>query len=75
MERLAGIVRSLAGEYEPLWGSLVKQTIKRVYPGFAESYYGYRTFADLLEDAQTEGLITLELDESRGNYKVRPTGE
>jgi uncharacterized protein (TIGR00288 family) len=75
MERLAGIVRSLAGEYEPLWGSLVKQTIKRVYPGFSESYYGYRTFADLLEDAQTEGLITLELDESRGNYKVRPTGE
>ncbi len=72
MERLAGIVRSLAAEYDPLWGSLVKQTIKRVYPGFAESYYGYRTFADLLEDAQTEGLITLELDESRGNYKVRP---
>jgi uncharacterized protein (TIGR00288 family) len=73
MERLAGIVRSLAAEYDPLWGSLVKQTIKRVYPGFAESYYGYRTFADLLEDAQNEGLITLELDESRGNYKVRPT--
>jgi uncharacterized protein (TIGR00288 family) len=75
MERLGGIVRSLAAEYDPLWGSLVKQTIKRVYPGFSESYYGYRTFADLLEDAQTEGLITLELDESRGNYKVRPTVE
>ncbi|HET9061793.1 MAG TPA: OST-HTH/LOTUS domain-containing protein, partial [Candidatus Binatia bacterium] len=55
----------------PLWGSLVKQTIKRVYPGFNETYYGYKTFADLLEDAQAQGLIALEYDEARGNYVVR----
>ena len=70
-ERLVSIVQSLATEYDPLWGSLVKQTIKRVYPGFNEQYYGYKTFADLLEDAQSEGLISLELDEARGNYIVK----
>jgi uncharacterized protein (TIGR00288 family) len=70
-ERLVAIVQSLSTEYDPLWGSLVKQTIKRVYPGFNEQYYGYKTFADLLEDAQAEGLISLELDEARGNYIVK----
>jgi uncharacterized protein (TIGR00288 family) len=70
-ERLLAIVQSLSTEYDPLWGSLVKQTIKRVYPGFNEQYYGYKTFADLLEDAQAEGLIALELDEARGNYIVK----
>jgi uncharacterized protein (TIGR00288 family) len=70
-ERLVEIVQSLATEYDPLWGSLVKQTIKRVYPGFNETYYGYKTFADLLEDAQAQGLIALEYDEARGNYVVR----
>jgi len=71
LERLVSIVESLSSEYDPLWGSLVKQTIKRVYPGFNEQYYGYKTFADLLEDAQTQGLISLELDEARGNYIVK----
>ena len=70
-ERIVSIVHSLSTEYDPLWGSLVKQTIKRVYPGFNEQYYGYKTFADLLEDAQAEGLISLELDEARGNYIVK----
>jgi uncharacterized protein (TIGR00288 family) len=70
-DRLVEIVTSLAGEYTTVWGSLVKQTIKRVYPGFNEGYYGYATFSDLLEDAETAGLIRLELDEGRGNYKVR----
>ena len=45
--------------------------MKRVYPGFNESYYGYRTFAELLEDAAKEGVIKLELDPQRGNYRVR----
>jgi uncharacterized protein (TIGR00288 family) len=70
VDRLVEIVRSLATEYAPLWGSLVKQTIKRVYPGFNEGYYGYKAFSDLLEAAESEGLVTLEYDESRGNYKV-----
>ena len=70
-DRLLEIVRALELDYDPLWGSLVKQTIKRVYPGFNEGYYGYRTFSDLLKDAESQGLLTLEYDESRGNYKIR----
>jgi hypothetical protein len=42
-----------------------------VYPGFNESYYGYRTFSDLLKDAESNSLIALEYDESRGNYKIQ----
>ena len=71
VERLLEIVRSLQSDYDPLWGSLVKQTLKRVHPGFNEGYYGYRTFAELLEDAASRGVIDLEHDESRGNYTVR----
>ena len=71
LDQLLEIVRSLERDYDPLWGSLVKQTIRRVYPGFNESYYGYRTFSDLLKDAESNSLITLEYDESRGNYKIQ----
>ncbi len=71
LDRLVAIVRSLEVDYDPLWGSLVKQTIRRVHPGFSETYYGYRSFSELLEEAAGEGLITLEYDENRGNYKVR----
>jgi uncharacterized protein (TIGR00288 family) len=73
LERLVETVESLESEYDPLWGSLVKQTVRRIYPGFSESYYGYRTFSDLLEDAQAEGLLALELDRERGNYRVKTT--
>ena len=69
-DRITATVASLETDYDPVWGSLVKQTVKRVYPGFNESYYGYRNFADLLEDAAKEGVIKLELDEQRGNYRV-----
>ena len=71
LDQLLEIVRSLERDYDPLWGSLVKQTIRRVYPGFNESYYGYRTFSDLLKDAESNRLIALEYDESRGNYKIQ----
>jgi uncharacterized protein (TIGR00288 family) len=70
-DRLVATVASLETDYDPVWGSLVKPTLKRVYPGFNESYYGYTTFAELLQDAAKEGLIHLELDETRGNYRVR----
>ncbi len=71
IDRLIAIVRSLEVDYDPLWGSLVKQTIRRVYPGFNEAYYGYRSFSDLLKNAEAMGCIALEYDENRGNYKVR----
>ena len=72
LERLVEILHSLEQDYDVLWGSMVKQAIRRVYPSFNEGYYGYRSFSELLENAQTQGLIELEFDESRGNYKVKP---
>ncbi len=70
-DRVLAVLQSVEQDYDPLWGSLLKQTIRRVYPGFSESYYGYGSFSDLLEDIKSKGLIELEYDESRGNYKVR----
>lgn len=70
IDQMLEIVRSLDRDYDPIWGSLVKQTLRRVYPGFNESYYGYRTFSDLIKEAQSRGLINLEYDADRGNYKI-----
>jgi len=69
-ERLTTTIASREEEYDPVWGSVVKKTLKRVYPDFAESYYGYRNFSELLAHAQREGLIELEQGEG-GNYKIR----
>ena len=75
IDQLLEIIRSLEREYDPLWGSLIKQTIRRVHPGFNESYYGFRTFSSLLEDMAERGLLSLEHDEERGNYKVKLASE
>lgn len=66
-------VESLDQDYETLWGSMVKQTLRRLHPGFNESYYGYRNFLDLMKDIESRGLITIEHDRQRGNYKIQPT--
>ena len=58
-------------EEENIWGSMVKQTLKRRRSGFNESYHGYRTFTDLLEDAETRGMLALTYDEKSGGYTVR----
>ncbi len=71
-DRLMEVLRSVEQDYDTVWGSLLKQVIRRVYPGFNEGYYGYRSFSDLLEDVKARGLIDLEYDERRGNYIVRP---
>src|SRR6516165_1271645 len=59
------------GEDEKIWGSMVKQALKRRKPGFNEAYYGYRSFNALLEDARRLGLLALERDEKSGGYLVR----
>src|SRR5215213_7204378 len=59
-------LRAERGEGEHIWGSMIKQALKRRKPGFNESYYGFRAFSDLLEDAATKGLIRLEPDEKSG---------
>jgi uncharacterized protein (TIGR00288 family) len=58
------------GEEEKVWGSMVKQALKRRKPGFNETYHGFRTFSKLLEAAQTRGLLQLEHDEKSGGYIV-----
>ncbi|MCA1732856.1 MAG: NYN domain-containing protein [Acidobacteria bacterium] len=55
---------------EILWGSMVKQTMKRKKPTFDEQYYGYDTFSDLLEDAQTNNLIKIKKDVKSGSYII-----
>jgi uncharacterized protein (TIGR00288 family) len=59
-------------EGERIWGSMVKQALKRRNPGFNESYYGFRAFSDLLEDAEKKGLVRLEPDETSGGYVLTP---
>ena len=71
IDQLVEIVHSLERDYDPVWGSLVKQTLRRLHPGFNETYYGYASFADLMRDAESMGYIELDYDKTRGNYEVR----
>ena len=59
------------GEEDKVWGSMVKQAIKRRKPGFSESYHGFRSFGQLLEEAQTKGLLALQHDEKSGGYIIQ----
>ena len=59
------------GEEEKVWGSMVKQALKRRKPGFSESYHGYKTFKHLLEDAKARGMLDLEYDKKSGGYIVK----
>ena len=59
------------GDEERIWGSMVKQALRRRKPGFNESFYGYRSFNELLEDAARHGMLMLERDDKSGGYLVR----
>ncbi|MCA8965136.1 MAG: NYN domain-containing protein, partial [Planctomycetes bacterium] len=59
------------GEEGKIWGSMVKQALKRRKPGFNEAFYGFRSFNDLLEEAEAQNLIELERAERSGGYIVR----
>jgi NYN domain len=59
---------------EVLWGSMVKETMKRKKPSFNETYYGFRTFSHLLEDAQRRGIVELRRDQKSGSYVVEDLG-
>ena len=58
------------GESDKIWGSMVKQALKRRKPGFTESYYGFRTFGQLIEYGQSRGLLELVKDERSGGYII-----
>ena len=69
LQTAAGIYAE-RGDRTKLWGSMIKQTLKRRRPGFNESFYGFSSFNDLLEEAQSRGQLELELDERSGGYRV-----
>jgi uncharacterized protein (TIGR00288 family) len=71
VETLEALTEERGGS-EPIWGSMIKQAIKRRQPGFNERFYGFRSFNDMLVDAEKRGLLTLRSDEKSGGYIVRP---
>lgn len=70
METIEALVAERGAE-EKIWGSMVKQTLKRRRPGFNESYYGFKSFSRLLEAAEARKLVTLEHDEKSGGVIIR----
>jgi uncharacterized protein (TIGR00288 family) len=71
---VAGTVEELLserGDDTKLWASMVKQAIKRRNPGFNETYYGFRSFSKLLEEAARHQLIELVLDPKSGGYVIK----
>jgi uncharacterized protein (TIGR00288 family) len=59
------------GGDDKIWGSMIKQALKRRNPGFNETYHGFKSFNSLLEEAAIRGLLKLEHDEKSGGYIVR----
>ena len=75
LELVLDVVESLFKDRDGnLWGSMVKQVLKRKKPQFSESYYGYRSFNQLLEDASKQKLLEIQMDEKSGNYVIQGFG-
>ncbi len=70
VETLEALTEERGGS-EPIWGSMIKQAIKRRHPGFNERAYGLKSFNDLLADGEKRGLLVLRADEKSGGYTVR----
>jgi uncharacterized protein (TIGR00288 family) len=70
VETVDALLRERGAE-EKIWGSMIKQALKRRKPGFSESYYGFRSFNALLEEAERRGEVVLDRDEKSGGYIVR----
>ena len=73
--KTAGDLLEERGEEEKVWGSMVKQTMKRRHPGFSEASHGFVTFKQLLEEAQSRGLLSLQYDEKSGGYIIKGFGQ
>jgi len=75
LEQVLGTLEALAeerGEDDAIWGSMIKQALKRRNPGFNERAHGFRSFNDLLLEAEKRELLKLEADEKSGGYIVLP---
>lgn len=60
------------GDSDKIWASTLKQAIKRRKPDFNESYYGFKAFGSVLDEAQAQGLLDVGRDEKSGAYVSRP---
>jgi uncharacterized protein (TIGR00288 family) len=69
-EQLLNACHALQRENKALYGSLVKDTMKRLQPQFNEEYHGYSSFSRLLEDAQANDLVTLQTDPRSGTFVI-----
>ena len=58
------------GDQDKIWGSMVKQALKRRKPGFNETYHGFRSFGKLLEEMESSGMLTMEHDQKSGGYII-----
>jgi len=58
------------GDEDKIWGSMIKQALKRRQPGFNESYHGFRSFGKLLEEMAARGMLTMDLDQKSGGYII-----
>jgi len=67
MDSITALMRE---NYDVIWGSMVKQTIKRKMPSFTESYYGFNMFSDVLKEAAQKGFIEIEKDQRSGSLIV-----
>jgi hypothetical protein len=70
LETVEALIKERGAE-EKIWGSMVKQALKRRKPGFNESYYGFRSFSKLLDEAESRKLLELEHDEKSGGVIIR----
>jgi uncharacterized protein (TIGR00288 family) len=70
METVEALIAERGSE-EKIWGSMVKQALKRRQPGFNESYYGFRSFGKLLDEAEVRKLLALEHDEKSGGVIIK----
>lgn len=61
--------------HEVLYASMIKDTMKRKKPSFDESYYGYRSFTHLLEEADNRALIDIQRDPKSGTCVVLRFGD
>ena len=62
------------GDSGKIWASVLKEAIKRRKPDFSESYYGFRTFGNLIEECKARGLLEFGRDEKSGAYVYRSSG-
>ena len=71
MDAFAALQRE---NYDHIWGSMIKQQIKRKKPQFTEAYFGFRNFSDVLDGVKRAGLVELKRDQRSGSYEVFESG-